>query len=116
MIGRAVLVTPVAIVATRPGCVNVTAVALARFVPWILAGIVVPWVKAVGLRLVIVAGPTTVNDEGLLARPLVCVTVTVPVVAPAGTTTINVYAVADETVAVTPLNFTTLLEATGSNP
>ena len=38
------------------------------------------------------------------------------VLAPAGTTTINVYAVADETVAVIPLNFTTLLEATGSNP
>jgi hypothetical protein len=31
--GNVVLVTPVAIVATRPGCVNVTAVALAKFVP-----------------------------------------------------------------------------------
>jgi hypothetical protein len=81
-----------------------------------VAGIAVPWVKAVGFRPVIVAEPTTVNDEGLFAVPLVFVTVTVPVLVPAGTTTVNVYAVADETAAVTPLNFTTLLEAMGSNP
>jgi hypothetical protein len=31
--GNVVLVTPVAIVATRPGCVNETAVALAKLVP-----------------------------------------------------------------------------------
>jgi len=81
-----------------------------------VAGIVVPWVKAVGLRLVIVAVPTIVNEAGLLAVPLAFVTVTVPVVAPAGTITVKVYAVADETVAVTPLNLTRLFDAMGSNP
>lgn len=72
--------------------------------------------KAVGFKPVMVEGPTTAKDNGLLAVPLVFVTVTVPVVAPAGTTTVKVYAVADDTVAVTPLNFTTLFDGTGSNP
>jgi len=90
VIGNAVLVTPVAIVATRPGCVNVTAVALAKLVPWMVAGIVVPWVNVAGFKPVIVAGPTTVKEEGLVAVPFVLVTVTLPVVAPAGTTTVNV--------------------------
>jgi hypothetical protein len=81
-----------------------------------IAGIAVPWVKAVGFKPVIEGEPTTVKDNGLFAVPLVFVTVKVPAVAPAGTTTVNVYAVADETVAVTPLNFTILFDGTGSNP
>jgi hypothetical protein len=73
-------------------------------------------VNVVEVNPVIVAGPTTVKEDGLVAVPFVFVTVTVPVVAPTGTTTVNVWAVAEETVAVTPLNLTTLFEATESNP
>ena len=66
-----------------------------------------PAVTMVGLKPAITGGgpdASTVKGPGLLADAVPTVTVTMPVVAPAGTVTVRSVAVADETVAVVPLN------------
>jgi hypothetical protein len=63
---------------------NLTAVALAKFVPLIVT--TVPMNPLVGVKLVIVGAlATTVNEPELVAVPPGVVTVSGPVVAPAGT-------------------------------
>jgi hypothetical protein len=62
---------------------NVTAVAPLKFVPLIVT--LVPTSPFVGVKLVIVGGFTTVNALGLVAVPPSVVTLSGPVVAPAGT-------------------------------
>ena len=88
---------------------KLTAVAPVKLVPVIIT--VVPTVPLVGLRLVMVeAGTVTVNTRPLLVPPGV-VTLTLPVVAPAGTVaiiwvaelTVNVAAVPLKLTAVAPL-------------
>jgi hypothetical protein len=70
----------------------------------------------VGVMLVMVGELSMVKVCGLLAVPAVVVTETGPVVAPAGTVTVNRFAVAAVTVAVTPLNLTVLLAGVELNP
>src|SRR2546428_13849850 len=84
---------------------NVTAVAPVKFVPLIVT--LVPTGPLVGVKLVIVGAlATTVNVLALVAVPSGVVTLSGPVVAPAGT--VAWIAVAEVTVklALTPLNVT----------
>lgn len=75
-----------------------------------------PCPMLVGVMLVMVGAPSTVKICGLFAVPAVVVTDTDPVVALAGTVTVNRFAVAAVTVAVTPLNLTVLLAGVELNP
>ena len=58
----------------------------------------------------------TENEPAEVAVPLVLVTEIVPVLAPTGTTTTIIVGETLDIVAATPLNFTTLLEATELKP
>ena len=62
---------------------NATAVAPVKFVPLMVT--LVPTGPLVGVKLVMVGGFTTVNEPVLVAVPAGVVTLSVPVVAPAGT-------------------------------
>jgi hypothetical protein len=62
---------------------NVTAVAPVKFVPLIVT--LLPTAPLVGLKLVIVGGLVTVNEELLAAVPAGVVTLSGPLVAAAGT-------------------------------
>ena len=62
---------------------NVTTVTPAKFVPLIVT--LLPKSPLVGVKLVMVGGFTTVNAPVLVAVPPGVVTLSVPVVAPAGT-------------------------------
>ena len=62
---------------------NVTAVAPVKFVPVMVT--LLPTVPLAGLKLVIVGGISTVNEELLVAVPAGVLTLNVPLVAPAGT-------------------------------
>ena len=62
---------------------NVTAVTPAKFVPLMVT--LLPTSPLVGVKLVMVGGFTTVNAPVLVAVPPGVVTLSVPVVAPAGT-------------------------------
>jgi hypothetical protein len=80
-----------------------------KFVPVIITS--APTAPLGGLNPVIVGFPKTVKSvELLMVTPLV-VTVIGPVVAPLGTVTVILVVVDEVTVAVTPLNLTTLLAA-----
>lgn len=88
-----------------------------KFVP--LIDIDVPGVPIVGVKLVMVGAPefdVTVKFEVLDTEPEGVVTVIGPVVALAGTVTTSCVAVADTTVAATPLNCTVSCEAVALNP
>jgi len=72
-----------------------------------------------GVKLVMVGAfgePATTKFELLVAVPLLSTTVTSPVVAPVGTCTVSVFAVAPSTVAETPLNVTVLFAGVVLNP
>ena len=62
---------------------NATAVAPVKFVPLMVT--LLPTSPLVGVKLVMVGGFTTVNAPVLVAVPAGVVTLSVPVVAPAGT-------------------------------
>lgn len=62
---------------------KVTAVAPVKFVPVMVT--LLPTVPLAGLKLVIVGGISTVNEELLVAVPAGVLTLNVPLVAPAGT-------------------------------
>ena len=62
---------------------NATAVAPVKFVPLMVT--LLPTSPLVGVKLVMVGGFTTVNEPVLVAVPPGVVTLSVPVVAPAGT-------------------------------
>ncbi len=87
---------------------NVTAVAPVKFVPPICT--LVPTGPAAGVKLVMVGGlggvAVTVKAPGLVAVPAAVVTLTDPVVAPAGTVVWMVVSEITEKAALTPLNFT----------
>jgi hypothetical protein len=70
-------------VKAAPVLLNVTAVAPVKFVPLIVT--LLPVVPLVGLKLVIVGGLVTVNEELLVAVPEGVLTLSVPLVAPDGT-------------------------------
>ncbi|MGC4062295.1 MAG: hypothetical protein QM749_16180 [Aquabacterium sp.] len=78
----------------------------------------VPAVPIFGVKSVMTGAKLdpTVNDLELVTVPLLLVTLMVPVDTPAGAVTFNVLALADVTVAATPLNLTVLFAATGSKP
>ena len=98
-------VAEVRVTAVAATPLNLTDVAPPRFVP--VSVTLVPTAPESGVKLVIVGGPITVKVPVLVAVPPRVVTVTLPVVAPAGTEV--VICVADTTVkAVTamPLNAT----------
>jgi hypothetical protein len=106
LMGRLCDVAPERIVAAKPLCVKVTAVAVAKLNPAIWTWVVRPWGTLAGATPEMIGGTSTVKGCGLVAVPLVFVTVMGPVVAPVGTVVVIVLAVADWTVAVVPLNFT----------
>ncbi len=81
---------------------------LLKFVPVISTG--VPTGPLIGLKLVIVGGKVTTKFDELVAVLPFTFTVINPVVADAGTTASIVVAELDDTVANTPLNFTSLKE------
>src|SRR5258705_5105338 len=88
---------------------NATAVAPVKFVPVIVT--LVPTGPLVGVKLVIVGGcggVVTVNALALVAVPPGVVTVTGPVVAPAGTLVLIVLAHMTVYMAFKPLNRTTV--------
>src|SRR5712691_6617146 len=103
------------IVAVSPVCVKVTAVALLRLLPVMVAIVVIPCATRLG-SMALIVGVSTVKGCGLVAVPLVLVTVTGPVVAPVGTVVTIALAVEDVTVADVPLKLTWLAEAVGLNP
>src|SRR2546426_4303742 len=103
------------IVAVSPVCVKLTAVALFRLVPVIVALVVIPCPTRLG-SMALIVGVSMVNGCGLVAVPLVLVTVTGPVVAPVGTVVMIVLAVEEVTVADVPLNLTWLAEGVELNP
>jgi hypothetical protein len=76
-----------------------------KFVPVIIT--LVPIGPAVGLILVIAGGGVTVKVKPLLAMPLT-VTMTLPVVAPAGTVTSMLFAVQFDVATATLLSVTVL--------
>ena len=78
-----------------------------KLVPAIVT--VVPTGPLVGEKLDTVGGTVTVNVPLLVAVEPLTVTAILPVVAPLGTATTSVVVVADETVALVPLNLTVLL-------
>lgn len=77
-----------------------------KFVPVMVTGVAM--VPDVGLRLEMLGVARTVKVTPLLATPLT-VTITLPVVAPAGTGTTMLVALQPVGVAVVPLNFTVLV-------
>ena len=83
---------------------NVTAVAPVKFVP--LSVTLLPTGPLVGVKLVIVGGLPIVNALTLVAVPPGVVTLSGPVVAPAGTVTWIVVAEVTVKLALTPLNVT----------
>src|SRR5207249_10053153 len=83
---------------------NVTDVAPVKFVPLIVT--VVPTGPLEGAKLVMVGGFVTVKELLLVAVPSGVVTLTGPVVAPAGTAAEICVAEFTVKVAVVPLNFT----------
>src|SRR5258706_4236472 len=87
---------------------NLTSVAPGKFVPPICT--LVPTGPAAGVKLVMVGGlggvAVTVKAPGLVAVPAAVVTLTDPVVAPAGTVVWMVVSEITEKAALTPLNFT----------
>src|SRR5207237_932689 len=83
---------------------NDTDVAPVKFVPLIVT--LVPTGPLVGVRLAIVGGLTTVNELALVAVPPGVVTLSGPVVAPAGTVAWIAVAEVTVKVALTPLNVT----------
>jgi hypothetical protein len=88
-----------------------------KFVPLMVT--VVPGAAIVGVKLVIVGAPlvaVTVKALLLVADPAGAVTPIVPVVAPAGTETTRLVAVADVTVAAVPLKVTALLAGVELKP
>lgn len=101
------------IAATAPlkATVLLAGVAL-KFVPVMVT--LVPVVPDVGVKLVMVGAVNGSFTIKLLSDVAVCpavVTVIFPVDADSGTSTISCVAVAEVTVALTPLNFTTFSEA-----
>jgi hypothetical protein len=103
-------------VAANPLCVKVTAVAVARLNPAIWTWVTRPWGTLAGDTPEMIGGTSTVKGCGLVAVPLVFVTVMGPVVAPVGTVVVIVLVAADWTVADVPLNFTWLADGVGLNP
>src|SRR5438477_562074 len=83
---------------------NVTEVAPRKFVPLIVT--LVPTGPLVGVKLAIVGALTTVNELALLAVPPGVVTLTGPVVAPAGTVAWIAVSEVTVKVALIPLNVT----------
>src|SRR5207302_1671092 len=83
---------------------NDTDVAPVKFVPLIVT--LVPTGPLVGVRLAIVGGLTTVNELALVAVPPGVVTLSGPVVAPAGTVARIAVSEVTVNVALTPLNDT----------
>src|SRR5205807_40164 len=83
---------------------NDTAVAPVKFVPLIVT--LVPTGPLVGVKLAIVGGVTTVNELALVAVPPGVVTLSGPVVAPAGTVAWIAVAEVTVKVALTPLDVT----------
>src|SRR5205807_1025064 len=83
---------------------NDTAVAPVKFVPLIVT--LVPTGPLVGVKLAIVGGLTTVNELPLVAVPPGVVTLSGPVVAPAGTVARIAVSEVTVKVALTPLNDT----------
>ena len=83
---------------------NATAVAPTKLVPLIV--IEVPTTPLLGLKLVIVGAATTVKLVALVAVPPAVVTVTGPLLAPAGTVAVIIVAELTVKVAALPLNAT----------
>src|SRR2546430_920097 len=116
LIGRLCDVAPDRIVATRPALEKLTVVASARLNPPMITLVVTSLATRLGSMPEMIGGTSTVKGWGLVAVPLVFVTVMGPVVAPVGTVVVIELAVADVTVAGVPLNLTWLLAVVGLNP
>src|SRR5687768_2287979 len=102
--------------AERPACSKFTAMAVESRKPETTRRAVSPRLTELGDTASITAGSTTVNGWGVTALPLALLTASGPVLAPVGTVTTSVLAVAVVMVPGVPLKLTLFSAGFGTKP